>query len=125
MATKVLIIDDAPVIRELLKDVLNDFGFEVDTAENGQIGYEMARGEDYALIFCDVHMPVMGGPQTVIKIKQLKPEVPIIMTDSFPDKEAERAGAAGAVRCLAKPFDLDDLRRVIEHFLNQKEVKKD
>ncbi len=125
MTQKVLIIDDTPVIRELLKDVLTDFGFGVKTAENGQEGVDLVRSEDFVMIFCDVHMPIMGGLQTVLNIKKIKPEIPIIMTDSFPDKEAEKAQQAGAVKCLAKPFDLDDLRAVIMHLLGKKEVKTD
>ncbi|MBN2227503.1 MAG: response regulator [candidate division Zixibacteria bacterium] len=123
MTQKVLIIDDTSVIRELLKDVLTDFGFRVMTAENGQEGVELVRIEDFVMVFCDVHMPIMGGLQTVLNIKKIKPEIPIIMTDSFPDKEAEKAQQAGAVKCLAKPFDLDDLRAVIMHLLGKKEVK--
>jgi len=125
MTEKVLIIDDTPVIRELLKDVLTDFGFEVSIAENGQIGVDLVRDEDFAMIFCDVHMPIMGGLQAVIQIKKMKPQIPIIMTDSFPDKEAEKAQQAGAVLCLAKPFDLDELRAAVTHLLGKREVKTD
>jgi two-component system response regulator (stage 0 sporulation protein F) len=119
---KILIIDDAPVIRELLSDVLTDLGYSVETAENGKIGSDMALSGEYELVFCDVHMPIMSGLNAVIRIKEEKPEMPIIMTDSFPDKEAELAGQAGALCCLTKPFDLDELRRIIAKLLS-KETK--
>jgi len=122
MSEKVLIIDDTPVIRELLNEVMTDSGFEVDIATNGQMGYEMAVQNDYVMIFCDVHMPVMNGLEAVRKIKSEKPEVPIIMTDSFPDKLAEQATRAGAICCLSKPFALDELRETIKHILDNRSV---
>jgi two-component system response regulator (stage 0 sporulation protein F) len=68
-------------------------------------------------------MPVLNGQQTVIQIKKIKPEIPIIMTDSFPDRDAEAAQEAGAICCLNKPFDLDELRQKIEQLLHAKEIK--
>ena len=120
MAEKMLVIDDAPVIRAFLEDVLTDFGYEVETAENGQIGYEKAKMNEYAIIFCDVHMPVLNGLQTVIAIKKLKPESRIVITDSFPDRQAEQAAKAGAFCCLTKPFDLDELKAIIAKLIRDK-----
>ena len=96
MKHRVLVIDDAPVIRELLKDVLTDFGFQVDLAGNGLIGTQQVEKNDYDLIFCDVHMPVLN---------------------------AQEAQDAGAICCLNKPFDLDELRQMLKHFLNVNEIK--
>ncbi len=119
MAYKVLIIDDTPVIREFLNEVLTDSGFDVDIAENGLVALDMVQDNDYVIIFCDVHMPVLNGLETVKKIKQLNAEVPIIMTDSFPGKLAEQATVAGAIGCLSKPFSLDELRDTINRIVNQ------
>ncbi len=117
MKYKILIIDDTPVIREFLYEVLTDSGFEVDIAENGEIGLNKATNENYNLIFCDVHMPVMNGMQAVKKIKEIKPEVPVVMTDSFPGKLAKQAAEVGAICCLSKPFSLDELRDIIDKIL--------
>jgi len=123
MASKVLIIDDTPVIRDFLTEVMSDAGFEVDIAINGQIGYEKAVDEDYVMIFCDVHMPVMNGLEAMKKIRQAKPDMPIVMTDSFPDKMAEQATAAGALCCLAKPFALEEVRETISRIIESKKIK--
>jgi DNA-binding response OmpR family regulator len=120
MADRVLVIDDAPVIREFLREVLTDFGFTVDTAEDGKQGYEMAARNDYVIILCDVHMPIMNGLITVTEIKRIKPQMPIIMTDSLPEQQAEQAVRAGAVSCLSKPFDLDELKTTINSILKNK-----
>jgi len=122
MDEKILIVDDTPVIRQFLIDVMTDLGFAVHTAENGRLGLDLVIQNDYALIICDVHMPVMNGLQTVLEIKKIKPEIPIIMTDSFPDKEAEEAAQAGAIRCLTKPFDLMDLKSTVDNIIKRKEI---
>ena len=123
MIHKILVIDDTSVIRTFLKDVLSDSGFEVHTAENGQIGYEMAMKENYSIIISDIHMPIMNGLEAIRLIKKAKPEVPVLMTDSFPDKMAEMATRAGALGCLAKPFTLDELRKTISQIMENLKVK--
>ncbi len=120
MAEKILIIDDAPVIREFLHEVLVDSGFEVDMAMNGKDALELIAENEYCLVFCDVHMPIMNGLQTIKRIKFIKPDLPIIMTDSLPEKEAEDAARAGAFRCLAKPFDLQELKDTLKSVLGGK-----
>jgi len=110
MADKILVIDDTKVIREFLDEFFTDAGFEVETAVNGRIGYEKAISNDYALVVCDVHMPEMNGADMVVSLKQIKPDTPVIMMDSLPGKEAKKARASGALGCLAKPFDLNELR---------------
>jgi CheY-like chemotaxis protein len=119
MAERILIIDDTPVIREFLIEVLSDAGFEVDAAEDGKKGYEMVLRNNYRMIFCDVHMPIMNGLQAVLEIKKLRPEIPIIMTDSLPGQIAEQAAQAGAIGCLAKPFDLIELKSMIGSVLKK------
>ncbi len=120
MPDKILVIDDTPVIRELLEDFFKDAGFEVDTAVNGREGYDKAMSEDYALIVCDVHMPEMNGVDMVINLRQSKPESKVIIMDSMPGKDAKKATDSGAIGCLAKPFDLDELRELIKQLTGNK-----
>lgn len=122
MKQKILIIDDTRVIRDFLSEVLIDDGFEVDIAENGLIGLEKATQNNYLMIFCDVHMPVMNGLVTVKKIKEIKPDIAIIMTDSFPGKLANQAAEAGALCCLSKPFSLDELRETINKIIKNVKI---
>ncbi len=122
MALKILVVDDTLVIRQFLEEVLTDIGFEVDLAEDGRIGYELALKGNYVLILSDVHMPVMNGEEMVRKIKQSRPDIPIIMTDSYPDKLAQKAARAGAICCLAKPFDLEELREKINAVIKSQET---
>jgi CheY-like chemotaxis protein len=112
-ALRILVIDDSPVIREMLVEVLTDDGYIVDTAVDGQAGGDLALANDYMVILCDVHMPLQNGLETVRRIITNKPDAQVIMTDSLPDRLANQARREGALGCLQKPFDLNELRHLI------------
>jgi CheY-like chemotaxis protein len=111
---RILVVDDSPIIREMLIEILTDSGYIVDTAVDGEKGAALALQNDYAVILCDVHMPRQNGLETVREIIGSKPDARIIMTDSFPDKLAQSARAEGALCCLQKPFDVTELRHLID-----------
>lgn len=111
---RILVIDDSPIIREMLVEILGDAGYSVDTAENGEQGVAMAQQFDYVVILCDVHMPKRNGLETVREIIAMRPSSKIIMTDSYPDKLAQSARTEGALCCLQKPFDVTELRYLID-----------
>ena len=110
---KILIIDDSLIIREMLQEILSEEGYLVDAADNGETGTRMALDNDYDMIICDVLMPRMNGLETVREVIQAKPTSKIVLTDSFPDKLAKQAREEGAITCLQKPFDVNELRRII------------
>ncbi len=121
MNKNILIVDDTLVIREFLQEFFIDSGFDADIARNGREGLELALSKDYSLILSDVHMPEMSGMEMITRLRISKPDIPIIMMDSLPDKQARLAAESGAQGCLAKPFDLDELRLMVEQLT---EVKK-
>lgn len=110
---RILIIDDSQVIRSLLEDYLTDLGYEVDLAFDGADGIEKALKGDYAVAFCDIHMPRKNGYQVYTEVSSAKPEMAFIMTDSLPDELAEMAEKAGAHCCLTKPFDLEQIKSTL------------
>ena len=82
---KILIADDEFVIRELLTDVLQDYGYEVVAVENGKKAVEKVKEKQFKIIISDVHMPVMNGFEALKAIKKISPDISIIMMDSYPD----------------------------------------
>jgi CheY-like chemotaxis protein len=98
----------------MLVEILSDSGYIVDRAVDGEKGSALALQHDYIVILCDVHMPRQNGLETVREIITAKPMAKIIMTDSFPDKLAQSARAEGALCCLQKPFDVTELRKLID-----------
>lgn len=115
---RILVIDDSRVIRDLLSEMLDDQGHEVQTAEDGLVGAAMALQQPFDLCICDLHIPKKNGYVIFEEVRAAKPNLPFILTDSLPDHLAEQALNAGAAHCLKKPFDLDQLREVLAKVLH-------
>ncbi|NIP42537.1 MAG: response regulator [candidate division Zixibacteria bacterium] len=120
---KILVVDDTPVIRRLLCDVLESEGYEIEEAIDGVEALEKIRASKFDLVFCDIHMPRKNGFDTYIAAREIDPNLDFIMTDSFPDKLAEKTNEMGALCCLAKPFELDELRKTLKQAEQLKKSK--
>lgn len=114
---KVLIVDDNPEIRESLKEILEFFGFSVDTAENGDEALEkfkasLETGSVYHLILTDFTMPGrLSGPELAVAIKELKGDTKIIGASGYiqsPEDYAKYQAYFEAL--LPKPFNLSTLK---------------
>lgn len=111
---KILVVDDTPVIRRLLCEVLQSEGYDIEEAVDGVDALEKIRESKYDLVFCDIHMPRKNGFDTFMAAREIDPGLNFIMTDSLPDKLAEKTNQMGALCCLAKPFELEELRKTIK-----------
>ncbi|MEH0156854.1 response regulator [Limibacter armeniacum] len=119
---KILLAEDNDVNQMLVVTLLNQWGYEVDVAENGKVAVEMLENNSYGLILMDVHMPEMDGYSATRKIRSMmkapKNEVPIIaMTASALKGEADRCIAAGMDDYISKPFNKNILYEKIARTL--------
>ena len=110
--TKVLVVDDEPVARELLAGTLEDFGYEVVAAHNGQQALDLLRTQEISLVVSDWLMPVMDGLGLCQEIRAL-PEgryvYVILLTAKGGPSHAVEGLAAGADDFISKPFHPDEL----------------
>lgn len=105
MAKKILIVDDSALVRKQLSDLIEKAGYQVETARNGQDGYEKAIATDFDAITMDINMPVMDGITAVEKIMSDNP-TPILMVSSLTTEDAEITFDAldlGAIAAVPKP----------------------
>lgn len=129
MKKKILIIDDEQGIRDLFRFMLEPQGFEVFTANDGLEGVGMVRKDSYDIIFLDVHMPKMQGPEALSIIKQVRPDQTVVIFSSSSDPNfafEKKAKKLGAYTCLYKPVNIDDIMKTIENALaGNKELSDD
>ena len=125
---KLLIIDDERGIRNTLKEILADEGHEVDVAENGKLGLEMAQAKSFDLIFSDIKMPEMDGIEflTALKSGDEPSDAPIVMISGHGDVEtAVQALKLGAYDFLLKPLDLNRILITTKNALESKNLKQE
>ncbi|MCB8943052.1 MAG: response regulator [Ardenticatenaceae bacterium] len=111
---QVLVIDDDPIVRDLMQRFLVKEGFHVETASGGQQGVEMALQLQPNLITLDVMMPDMDGWSVLSKLKanESTANIPVIMLTMLDDRE--RGFALGATDFVSKPIDRELLLRVLQ-----------
>ena len=105
---KILIVDDERAIRYSLKEILEMEGYQVETAENGQEGLQMAEKEKYDAIFCDIKLPEMDGTEMLAKVIEEGIETPVVMVSGHADiSTAVDCIKKGAFDFIEKPLDLN------------------
>lgn len=110
---KVLIVDDDPISRKLLRTYLEKWGYEVTQAEDGAAGWALFQNDDFPLVIADWMMPEMDGVELVrcIRAHERRGFVYCILLTARSHKEDLVEGMdAGADDFLSKPFDRDELR---------------
>ena len=125
---KILIIDDERDIRNALKDILADEGYEVETAENGTQGLKMAQQKAYDIIFSDIKMPEMDGMELLAALKEGEDanEASVIMITGHGDVDtAVQAMKIGAYDFLLKPLDLNRVLTATAHALESKSLRQE
>lgn len=110
MPDKILVIEDEPGIVDFLRRGLTAHGFEVESAEDGVTGTEMALANDVDLVVLDIMLPGRSGLDVLRSLQEMKPTVPVIALTARGEVEDRVAGLdAGAVDYLTKPFSLSEL----------------
>ena len=121
---KVLLVEDNDINAEIAMMMLKQNGIEIDRAENGLAGLEMVRENHYAAVLMDIQMPVMNGYETSRAIRQLDGEyfrkLPIIaISANAYDDDVKQCLEAGMNDHIAKPFNPDDLMRLLHRYINE------
>jgi DNA-binding NtrC family response regulator len=107
---RILIVDDDRAQRSLLETFLQSQGYSTQSAASGEAALQLLSEEKYAMMISDVRMPGMSGLETLRRVRQKHPDLPVLLVTAFADiRSAVIAMRDGAVNYLAKPIDLDEL----------------
>ena len=113
---KILVIDDERSIRNSLKEILVDEGFDVDVAEDGAQGCSMVEKERYNIIFCDIKMPGLDGLEVLDKLNEMGVDSAVVMISGHGDiATAVECIKKGAFDFIAKPLDLNRILITIKN----------
>lgn len=110
----ILIVDDQAGVRFLLDAVVQEEGHNSFNATNGLEALDMVSKVNPHLIFMDIRMPVMDGTKALEKMLEMGCKAEIVIMTAFTENEAiEKASKNGEVKCIIKPFDIEEIRKII------------
>lgn len=124
MTIQILIVDDEQPIRESLSGLFEDEGYLVSTSASGEEAVARFRKSPADCVFLDIWMPGIDGLETLSRIKQINPEVPVIMMSGHATIDtAVRATKKGAFDFIEKPFSLDKLLIILRNAVEKRRLE--
>ena len=112
---KILVIDDKKVIGDLFDFTLGYSGHEITVADNAAAAMEVVKNKEFDIAFIDIVMPGKDGVAILEEIRTIAPKLPIVMMSGYSVEERRnKARDLGAITCLKKPFEMEDVKRVIK-----------
>lgn len=116
----ILVVDDDDAFRNSMARVLELQNFKVMTAANGEEAIKITRQNTLNMAFVDIKMSVMDGLTTSLKLKEINPDLMIVMMTGYREEVkdiVEEATGKGVLKCLYKPFDMVDLKQLVNQAL--------
>lgn len=122
---KILVVDDEKDMCDLLAHLMIREGFEPLTACDGSTALEMMRTHSPEVMLLDVKMPGMDGMEVMRQARAYEPDIPVVFITAYAEvKGAIDAMKAGAHDYIAKPFDHNEVVRVVQRALNERRLKR-
>ncbi|MBW1678562.1 MAG: sigma-54-dependent Fis family transcriptional regulator [Deltaproteobacteria bacterium] len=114
----IIIVDDEPKIRHILRIILEDAGYRVREAQNGVEALEIISQHPCGVVFTDLKMEGMDGMEVLRRVKETNPEIPVVVLTAFGSIEsAVEAMHEGALDYITKPFEEDKILITVERSL--------
>ena len=117
--SRILLVDDNHVVREMLVDLVGSLGYRADAAASGAEALALFDRGQYDVVLTDLVMPGMSGWEVLAALRQRDPQVPIIILTGTPAIGDPRAAQSG-VAVLRKPIDVTALEATIKRMLAQR-----
>jgi DNA-binding NtrC family response regulator len=122
----VLLVEDKPELRAMLRKALERSGYTVDEAPDGSAAVDKVRSRRYQLVLSDLKLPAVSGIDVLREAKRVEPTLPVILVTAYGSvEEAVTAMKEGAFDFIQKPVDLDHLKLLLERASKQQELLRE
>jgi len=122
---RMLVVEDDPSTRELLREFLLEEGWTVKLAQDGKEAILKVRKESFDLVLTDLKMPRMNGIQLLKELQKIIPDTKVVIITATADSEiAAKAMKLGAYDYITKPFYLDSVLQKVKKALQKKSTGK-
>jgi DNA-binding NtrC family response regulator len=127
MTERILVIDDEPDMLMLMSMIIEEnTEWEVETTNNPSEGLKMAMENDYDLVIADLKMPGLDGMEVFEELKEMKPDIPVIIITAYGSLEiADEARNKGVADFITKPFRKDTILFTMDRVLEIASVKRE
>ena len=116
----ILVVDDKKVIGDLFDFTLGFSGHEITVVDNAQAALSVVREKYFDIAFLDIVMPGKDGVETLKELKEVSPRLPVVMMSGYSVEDKKtKAQEYGAITCLKKPFEMDEVKGVIREALGR------
>ncbi|HJO29829.1 MAG TPA: sigma-54 dependent transcriptional regulator, partial [Acidobacteriota bacterium] len=120
----ILVVDDEPIMQEILGDFLREEGYSIDIAGSGEEGVELAQKSSYDCAIVDLMMPGIDGIETMQQLREIDTSLPVIMVTAFASVEsAVEAMKRGAFEYITKPFKNDEVLVVLQKAIRTRQLE--
>jgi len=120
----ILIVEDEAIMRESLRDWLSDVGYQVEAVEEGEEALKTIGEQDFGVVILDLRLPGKDGLEVLREARAHRPQLKGIIITAYPSVQtAVEAMKEGAIDYLPKPFDLNDLEKLIRETLGPVQVE--
>ena len=126
MGATILVVDDDPDIREVLKDRLESLGYRILVASSGKEGLELLEKQSPQMVLLDIEMPGMNGLEVLKEISRREIDVTVVMITAYGTIErAVQAMKEGAYDFIPKPFEPDHIALTVQKALERERLKRE
>jgi len=119
----ILVVEDDPIIRRFIHDVMKRKGYDIQSCENGLAALDALKQKDYQLIISDLKMDEIDGLELLARVKKICPKTEVIIITAYGTvSNAVEAMKKGAFDYIMKPIELEELEIVIERVFEHRSL---
>jgi len=117
---RILVIDDKKVIGDFFNLTMGYYGHHITVAHDLPQTLDAIKQHQFDIAFMDMMMPGRDGVEVLKEVKAIAPHLAVVMMSGYSlDEKRHQASLLGAVDCLKKPFEVEDIRRVVKEAIGQ------